>query len=494
MCQIAPDDPLIENTAAAWDDVSDWIRGRVWIRRGRAHELYDFEAGQMTLTLDNSDRKFDWIIHSQYRPMNKIRLAIVTYDTVTTFTSTYWRFTGYVESYRTRFESGTLAFTDLRCVDASKYFSLMAVDISLAPQERSHLRIERILDYFTGAFQLWPDGDRTLPIDSEVDIQQMQIDSSALQHMQNVARTEGGQFLMSRAGNVVYEPRTHRTTTVDYLFNNAASGGDPRDVRYSDLVLSLDDSAIYNRIEVQRDGGQAVLYELDDTSMHDYFFRRYSQRGLLHATGPAASEHAALLLQRYKQPDTRIERITIDPAIDDQWSNVMNIDISDTIQVTRHSLADESPAVVKGFVEGIEEEIGAESGRAGPRSYRMTLTCSPAFVPGGATVVGAFKSIWTAATLSPGWTNLSVTNPEYAPAGYWRDAQRRVYVRGNVSGGSGIIFTLPVGFRPPFDYSQPVRDGSLSGGIVTVTQSGNVTLNSGNNANIDLSSIRFRNH
>lgn len=52
---------------------------------------------------------------------------------------------------------------------------------------------------------------------------------------------------------------------------------------------------------------------------------------------------------------------------------------------------------------------------------------------------------WVSPTLNSPWTNYG---GGWQPARYNRDAMGTVFVEGLVAGGTGTVFTLPVGFRP----------------------------------------------
>ena len=45
-------------TTVSWTDVTPWVR-EIHTRRGRTRELDSFSTGTMTVTLNNSDRRFD---------------------------------------------------------------------------------------------------------------------------------------------------------------------------------------------------------------------------------------------------------------------------------------------------------------------------------------------------------------------------------------------------------------------------------------------------
>lgn len=88
-------------------------------RRGRGHELDTFEAGTMSLTLDNRDRRFDPLYASSpyypnVIPMRRIRLVV-------TFNGTeFILFTGYVDSWPQEYRYPTDGIVEVSATDAFK--------------------------------------------------------------------------------------------------------------------------------------------------------------------------------------------------------------------------------------------------------------------------------------------------------------------------------------------------------------------------------------
>ncbi len=64
-----------------------------------------------------------------------------------------------------------------------------------------------------------------------------------------------------------------------------------------------------------------------------------------------------------------------------------------------------------------------------------------------------FTPKWTAPTLQNSWVDFG---SGFAPAGYYKDPDGRVYLRGLVKDGTdnATIFTLPEGFRPAYIQQQ----------------------------------------
>ena len=98
---------------------------------------------------------------------------------------------------------------------------------------------------------------------------------------------------------------------------------------------------------------------------------------------------------------------------------------------------------------------------------------------------------WTAPALLNGWVNI---NPAVRnPAGYFRDKNGIVHLRGAVKSGAvpSIIFTLPVGYRPAYREIQPVISANILGQCI-INANGDVTAQTGNSASFYLDGITFR--
>jgi hypothetical protein len=101
------------------------------------------------------------------------------------------------------------------------------------------------------------------------------------------------------------------------------------------------------------------------------------------------------------------------------------------------------------------------------------------------------QDAWIAPTLLNGWVNYST---EYNSAGYFRDKQGIVHLRGLVKTGTigSIIFNLPAGYRPEHRELMVVQTNPNTVGRCDVDTSGNIIAFSGNNAWFSLDGITFR--
>lgn len=108
---------------------------------------------------------------------------------------------------------------------------------------------------------------------------------------------------------------------------------------------------------------------------------------------------------------------------------------------------------------------------------------------GQATAPAAGDADWIAATYQNGWTTYG---GEYAPAGYRKDAEGWVHLRGLVKSGTmgAAIFTLPTGYLPAYRYLYvAISNGAI--GRVDVPTNGQVLAVGGSNAWISLDGMSF---
>lgn len=98
---------------------------------------------------------------------------------------------------------------------------------------------------------------------------------------------------------------------------------------------------------------------------------------------------------------------------------------------------------------------------------------------------------WIAPTLLNSWVTYDANFNE---AGYRKDANGFVHLKGMIKSGSSTMFTLPVGYRPKVDGTRRyLLTGQCSAGIgrIDIMSNGNVDYVSGANAWFSLDGISF---
>lgn len=346
-------------TFATATDVSAFVR-RFTIRRGRQMELDRFEAGAAMVVLDNRDRRFDPThAASPYAPnVTPMRPIAIT---ATWGASTYPLFTGYVEAWPQEWPAVGDAVVPARCTDAFRTLALARVAVS-APQERTDLRVARILDALPVALPRQLQAGRS-------DIQAEAVNEVALRHLQAVAQVEGGQLFMDRDGRVTFHHRHERI----YAATRAAPvfGDGVGELPYVALEISSDDEQLWNHVIVARRGG--ITAERSDAASQAAYLRRTLERRDLAITSDAEAEAAAeWLLRHYAQPQLVIRSMVIDPQADDAlWPQVLGRELGDRVIVRRRPPGGGAVMEQSSILEGVAWDVA-------PGRWRVTWRLSPA--------------------------------------------------------------------------------------------------------------------
>jgi hypothetical protein len=98
---------------------------------------------------------------------------------------------------------------------------------------------------------------------------------------------------------------------------------------------------------------------------------------------------------------------------------------------------------------------------------------------------------WIEPAPGGGWQNVA----GYAPLGYSKDANGRVWLRGVVGGGTvgGVLATLTDGYRPQFDAILPAICAGPDAARVDIKQDGSLIIVSASNRNwVTLDSLTWR--
>lgn len=328
--------------AFAWEPfptitVAGQSRGRVRAtegvktRRGRSDELGPFEAGTMTLTLDNRDRMFDplntgSVWYGKLRPNIPVQLRATWAGTE------YVVYTGLVDGWpQEQHQSQNDLTVTLDCTDLSKVLgrrgfrpdrpwilgesdgNAMRLDVGnrLAdkkpdlPVQFSGSRVERLLETIGLDESLWDvDGGDT---QVKADIPE---DDLLIDYLDRIARTEGGRFFITRSGKVAFWSRHHRENrTSEGTFTDAPGG----DYKYAELVIDpLDMSLIRN--EVRRGVSDDVtITHRKSGSIRRHGLSQDEQTDLLYADTTEMRYAAAWWLSKYGEPRPRVKRMTIVP-------------------------------------------------------------------------------------------------------------------------------------------------------------------------------------
>jgi hypothetical protein len=315
----------------SWTNVTSYMTGFA-IDRGRQKELDRIDAGTMSVRFRNEDRRFDPThttgpYYPNVKPMRKIRLSAV-HNAVT-----YRLFTGFVQAWPQSWQGSRAGFSEVTCVDA--FLPLSRADVgenTTWPQEFSGARITRILDEAG-----WPAADRSIDTGySEIAEVTFALGAgvTALDAIRDVAGAELGTFFVDGQGFAVFQDRHHRKGA-SYLTSEATfSDGYGVGITYQqNVVLDTGAEQIWNDIQVTATGGETQRSE--DAASQLTYLRRTMARQVPLARDTESADQAAYLLAQYKDPQNRLDGITITPKSDTVWVQALDPDLGRHITVKR---------------------------------------------------------------------------------------------------------------------------------------------------------------
>ncbi len=366
--------------APIWLDVSDYCES-LSFRRGRQSPLESTGAGTGTLRLSNTDRRFDprhttGPYYGNLKPMRRGRVRVthagVTHDLINF----------YVNGWPQTREHHGRQYVEVGFADAFKVLALAKLNASL-PLQSSDARIAAVLSliaWTTGqagvlgdatygvlgsTLILGPVGDRALDA-GQSSVQAVDVsNTTALSHVQDVERSEGGLLFHGKGGAITFHSRNHRLSASS-ASASLATFGDNLSAGSGELpyvaigALEYDDQQIYNDVRVTTtDGVEQVA--TDGAGQLEYFPRTYSQSVLV-PTDAEALSIATYILGRYKEPQYRITSLVLDPedGTDRVYTQLFARELGDVVTVRTTPLGGGARIEQVSHIEGIALNWQAE--------------------------------------------------------------------------------------------------------------------------------------
>lgn len=345
---------------AVWTDVSDFVLSAS-TRRGSnrvTSPTIRYEAGTVSIVLDNSDRRFDptnlagpYVVAgiTQVTPMRAVRVravwAGVTYDL----------FRGFADEWRTTFADPSYSEMLLTASDAFKVFANInrAAGGSVGAGENAGARINRILDS-TG----WSATDRQVATGNSA-LQATTLADNVLTELQLTEDSELGEFYVDGAGRAVFRNRQGLLTDSRSVTAQATFGdGGGAELAYEVVDVMYDDATMVNRARISRVGGTEQAAD-DASSQSLYLIRTIKRDGLLMQADTDAKDYANFLVYVAAQPELRFASMTIFPREDENnlFPQVLARQIGDRLTVVRRPPGGGSAITRDVFIRGIEQQI-----------------------------------------------------------------------------------------------------------------------------------------
>lgn len=363
------------DTAPVWTDVTDHVEwdATTTIDRGRSAALDSFQTGSARFSLRNDGRLFDpqhsaGDYYGQLLPNVPVRIRS-RFDGIT-----YDLFRGFVDGWPQAYTIGNrIATVDVSASDAFKLFSQLDLvsgfftldsatmgvfdedrlgGTGISDEEMSDTRIGTLLDLAN-----WPSTYRDIGTGATL-CQGQATDGSALAALQVVEKSEDGFVYIEADGDVTFVGRLERQTTTRLNTSQVTFSDADEDYPYQDLRYRYDDQLIYNDVRRTRDGGAEQSVE-DPPSIVAYFRKTNSETGLCMATDTIARDIATVVLQRYKEPQLRIDSLVVDPGNNrtNLYPEVLGRRILDRVTVIRTPQETGSAITQELLIQGIHHQF-----------------------------------------------------------------------------------------------------------------------------------------
>lgn len=348
------------------DDVSQFCQ-EISISRGRSDQLQNFNAGTCTVRLLNRDRRFDPINESSpYWDVSTGKSGVTPRRKVTIFSDGVQLFTGRITDIDVSYEPNNPNATSENSyvtITAADDFVLLAntfTENAITPaQQLSGSRVSAILDLPEVNYPATRDidagsatlgGGATFAIDAN---------SNVLTYLQQVATSEQGYFFVAADGDLTFTDRIAASFTAPSAYFSDAGTNIP----YTSLSVMYGQEFLYNKVVCTVEGGTDQIAN-DVGSQTEYGISTLSLSGLLLVDDAAALTLAADLLDRYKEPEYRFDRIqTIYNPLSSANQVVLTaVDIADVVRITRTYPTGTPATVTKDYsIENIRHVISPSS-------------------------------------------------------------------------------------------------------------------------------------
>lgn len=328
-----------------YTDVSQWVSGRVDVKRGRSREIDQYQAGTASFTLRNEDRRFD--------PSNTVSPyvpGLIPRANVRISIGGVVEFTGMVDDFDVNYEKPNICTVDVTCLDA---FTMLANTFLNGYTPAQQLTGARILDVLSQTSVNFPPvpaaniavGNTTVQTSTQNNI-------AALDHCQAIARSENGFFFVDKTGVLTFFDRYKvGTETTQATFTD--TGGS---IKYQGISQKSESLLLFNRAQATRSGG--VQQEADDTASQAKFLIRTLAVGQIeNSTDADVLSLCQYLVGRYGAPDVRFDTIQIElqSLSAPDLATVLGLELVQLVTVSRTPGGSGTPATITklSIIDGI---------------------------------------------------------------------------------------------------------------------------------------------
>jgi hypothetical protein len=323
----------------------------VSVRRGRSDQLENFDAGAVSVTLNNFDRQYDPAAGPIVAPfgesMKPRRGIIVTSDDVPIFT-------GLVEDWNIEYDLGGNHTATVLGSDAFTILASINLERVQNSVELSGARVEKVLDLPS---IIWPSdlreispGKTTLQADIISDEQ----GDEALAYLQQVEISEPGALFIGKDGSLIFRDRADLQLDPVSFFSDDGTG-----LPFSTISVSYGIEEMKNRatVSIANEGGSSTV--TNEKSIQDYGLIDFTIDDSLVLTVLQAKDLAAYLVNSFGEPQVRVDALSVNLGdLDDaKKAEILDLELGDVVEVffTPSNIGDR--IAQKAVIDAIEHEV-----------------------------------------------------------------------------------------------------------------------------------------
>lgn len=328
----------------------------VSVRRGRSRELERYQAGALTVDLDNSGRKYDPAAGTAITPYGA---SMRPRKAISVTSGGYPVFAGIVEDWDLEYDLSGGHVASVKATDGFVFLANELIEPHTTTSELSGERIQAILDR---AEIDWPEGKRNID-DGVVTLQADAIGGTAdaepvnaLEYLKKVDEAEQGALFMGADGRLTFRSRSNLQILSSTVFADDGSG-----IPFSNIEAAYGSEELRNRVTVTRlNGGTATAS--GTASIEAYGAIDFELKDVLLDDDDDTQQLADLILARYEEPILRIDALEVNTLLltDSEVNEVLALELGELVQVkyTPSGIGDQIDQFVR--IDSIEHSITSE--------------------------------------------------------------------------------------------------------------------------------------
>ena len=312
-------------------DATEYVLA-VAIQRGRGSQTEQFQPGTCRILADDraSGRLFDPANTASEWYEGNFDLA--PRRAIKVLAGTAELFVGAITDLDITYEMPNLSFASITSADGLYELSRTSLTAFNPSSQLTSARVSAILDRtevaYSTALRDITTGVATCGTVAYAD------NTNTLTALQSVAVAEDGRLFADRKNKIVFDPR------IDFTFSTAIAtfgGTAVNAIPLLDISVAYGQETLFNRVQVDVDGGTAAQVASDATSQTKFGVQTLSFSNVPLNTLAAGSALAQNLLDKYKEPVIRFDGIStsMQACGTALFATVLALDVGDVVSVVK---------------------------------------------------------------------------------------------------------------------------------------------------------------